>query len=243
MTPRRGKAAASLDAPGAPEPRFLAVITALFVASLLLANAVSAKILAIGPLAIPAGTIIFPLSFVFGDVLTEVYGYSRSRRVIWIGSACQVLAALVYLLVGWLPGAPYWRQQTAYDAILGFVPRIVAASVTACWCGEFCNCWVLSKMKYLAGGRRGWKQALRFVASTAAGQAVDSVIFMAIGYTGQVPADQLIPIGATMYAVKIAWEFLALPISMRLANWMKEAEGIDFIDRPEFTKYSPFAQL
>ena len=226
--------------PSEGQLRFLNILTAFFVASLLLANAVSAKIIAIGPFTFPAGTIIFPLSFVVGDVLTEVYGYARSRNVIWTGASCQILGAFVYLLVGSLPAATFWHDQRAFDTILGFVPRIVVASATACFCGEFCNCWVLSKMKYLANGKRGWKQAGRFVASTATGQGVDSVVFVAIGYIGQIPAAQLIPVTATVYVVKIAWEFIALPLSVRLSNYIKDAEGVDHIDLPKYTKYNPF---
>jgi uncharacterized integral membrane protein (TIGR00697 family) len=222
------------------EQKLFSIFTGIFVASLLLANVTSQKIFAIGPFTFPGGAVIFPISFIFGDILTEVYGYERSRRIIWTGFACQALAALTYLLVGALPPASFWHDQEAYDKILGFIPRIVIASMAAYWCGEFCNSYVLSKMKYWASGRRGWRLASRFVGSTVVGEGVDSLVFMTIAFTGVLSLGDMVRTGVSLYLFKVAYEIVALPISMRVSGWVKRVEGIDHIDAPESTNYSPF---
>ena len=217
------------------------VFTGVFVASLLIANVTSHKIFQLGPFSIPAGTIVFPITFILGDILTEVYGFARARRVIWIGFACQALAAITYLIVGVLPPAEFWEHSEAYDAILGFVPRIVAASIIAYWMGEFCNSFVLSRMKTLARGARGIKQALRFVASTVAGQAVDSAVFVLIAYAGVYGSGELVWSAVSLYLFKVAYELVLTPVTVRFANWVKRVEGIDHIDDPRTTSYNPFS--
>lgn len=221
--------------------RLFSVFTGLFVASLLVANVTAPKIFAIGPFALSAGVIVFPLSFIFGDVLTEVYGYSLSRKVIWTGFACQAMAAITYLIVGALPAAPFWGDQAAYDKIIGFVPRIVVASIAAYLCGEFCNSYVLSKMKYWSRGKRGIKQAWRFIASTIVGEAVDTTVILIIAFAGVYKFSELVNIGVSVYVFKVAYEILATPFSTRFANWVKKYEGLDVIDIPETTIYNPLA--
>lgn len=219
--------------------RLFSVFTGLFVASLLVANVTAPKIFAVGPLVLSGGVIVFPISFIFGDILTEVYGYSLSRKVIWTGFACQVMAAITYLVVGALPAAPFWKGQPAYDSIIGFVPRIVVASITAYLCGEFCNSFVLSKMKYWSRGRRGINQAWRFIASTIVGEAVDTTVVVLIAFSGVYSFSELLNLGLSVYVFKVAYEILATPVSTRFANWVKKYEGIDVIDSPETTTYNP----
>lgn len=145
--------------------RLLPVIAGLFVASLLISNVACSKMVALGPIVVPGGTLLFPLAFIFKDILTEVYGYARSRTVIWTGLTCQLLGAITYYLVGLLPAASFWSHQEVYMEILGATPRIAIASLTAYFCGEFANSIVLSRMKYAQAGalgiRQGWRLWLR----------------------------------------------------------------------------------
>ena len=222
------------------ELRFLPVLTGLFVAVLLLTPPLDSKFISLGPLIVPGATLLFPFAFVINDVLTEVYGYVRSRRVIWTGMACQVLAALNYWLVGAIPAAPFWNNQDAYSAILGIAPRIAVASLVAYLAGEFANSIVLSRMKFTQQGRRGWRQGWRFLASTLLGEAVDSVVFMLVAFAGVLPERELLSSLLTIYFVKVAVEVLVLPGSTRLANWLKRVEAFDQLDDPSATSYNPF---
>lgn len=221
--------------------KLFSVFTGFFVASLLLANVTASKIFVVGPFALSAGVIVFPIAFIFGDILTEVYGYELSRKVIWTGFACQILAAVIYLVVGILPPASFWPHQAAFDQVLGFVPRIVVASIAAYFCGEFCNSFILSKMKYWAEGKRGLRQAWRFIASTIVGEAVDTLVVVTIAFAGVYEVSQLLRIGISVYLFKIVFEIVATPLSLPFANWVKRVEGVDVIDAPERTSYNPFA--
>ena len=222
------------------ELRLLPVITGFFVAVLLLTPPLDSKFIALGPFAVPGATLLFPVAFVLNDILTEVYGYARSRRVIWTGMACQILAALSFGVVGMLPGAPFWHHQEAYATILGVVPRIAVASLAAYLVGEFGNSFVLSRMKYAQGGRTGWLQGWRFLASTLVGEALDSVVFMFGAFLGVLPLRDLLVSLLTIYWIKVAVEVIALPGSTRLANWLKRVEAFDQLDDPASTRYSPF---
>jgi uncharacterized integral membrane protein (TIGR00697 family) len=172
----------------------LPVITAIFVCVLVLTPSASSKFITLGslsigpwstdPLNIAGSTLFFPISYLFNDILTEVYGYERSRRIIWIGFASQIFAAAMYALIQAWPAASFWHNQASYDSILGQAPRIVVASLTAYFVGEFPNSFVLSKLKYFAGGRAGLNMAIRFVASTFVGEFFDSAIFMTVGFYG-----------------------------------------------------------
>jgi len=222
------------------ELRLLPVLTGFFVAVLLLTPPLDSKFIALGPLAVPGATLLFPVAFILNDVLTEVYGYARSRRIIWTGMACQVLAAVSFWLVGHLPSAPFWHQDQAYAAILGIVPRIALASLTAYLTGEFANSFVLSRMKYAQGGKLGLQQSWRFLASTLVGEAIDSVVFTAGAFLGVLPTGELLRTALTIYLLKVAIEVLALPVSTRLANWLKRVEAFDQLDDPAATRYNPF---
>ena len=224
-------------------PKLVSVLTGIYVSSLILANVTSQKFFALGPLVLPGGVLVFPISFIFGDILTEVYGYAVSRKVIWIGLFCQAWAALTYLVVGILPSASFYQDQAAYDKILGFVPRIVAGSILACFCAEFCNTLLLSKMKYWDKGARGLKQAWRFIVSTTVGQAVDTLVFLTVAFGGVLSPAAALRTYLSLYVLKVAYEVVSSPVSTRFANWVKKLEGIDHIDYPEHTRYSPFAMF
>lgn len=230
----------SINAVSERGPRLLNVITGVFVAALVIATVISSKIVMLGPLALPGGTIVFPVTFIINDILTEVYGYARSRRVVWTALACQALAGLLFLIVDYMPPAPFWKGQEAFHAILGFVPRVALAGLLAFFSGELTNSFVISKMKYFEKGERGLKQGWRFVASTIAGEAVDSLVFMTVAFTGQIPPTDLLQTIMTLYFVKVAYEVIALPVSVPFSNWLKKKESIDHIDYPNRTNYNPF---
>jgi uncharacterized integral membrane protein (TIGR00697 family) len=224
------------------EFRLLSPLTGVFVAALLIANVGSAaKIVQLGPLAIPGGTLVFPVTFIFNDILTETYGFVRTRKVIWTGFASLLLASVVFWLIGVLPAAPFWTNQDAYDSLLGSLPRIVPASMTAYFLGEWANSVVLSKMKYRAKGARGVRQGWRFVASTIVGEGIDSAVFMIMAFSGTLTAKQLAATTVSLYVFKVICEVLATPFTTRFANWVKKVEGVDEIDYPERTSYNPFA--
>ena len=159
-----------------------------FVAIMMISNVASSKILVLGPFTFDGGTLLFPFSYIFGDVLTEVYGYSRSRRVIWAGFAANLLMAAVFALVGALPPAEGWDYQEAYETILSMTPRIVAGSLIAYFAGEFSNSWVLAKMKVLTKGRWLWS---RTIASTLVGEGIDTLLFVLIAFYGTFPSGLL----------------------------------------------------
>lgn len=224
--------------------KLFSVVSGLFAAALIISNvAASAKIIAIGAFTIPGGSVLFPFTYIFGDILTEVYGYERSRKVIWTGFAGLALAVLTFYIVQIIPAAPFWHNQETYKEILGFVPRIVLASMVAYLVGEFSNSWVLSKMKYVVKGKRGWQQGWRFVVSTIVGEGVDTIVFMTIAFLGQFSLSNLISTALTLYVFKVLYEIIATPFSVRFANWIKKIEGVDEIDYPETTNYNPLSFL
>src|SRR5208282_1343573 len=227
----------SVPRPAEPGGSLLSVFTGIFTAVLVLCSVANAKLFAVGPLTMPGSVILFPLVFVFNDILTEVYGYDRSRRVIWTGLACQGFAGVVFLILDKLPPAPFWANQEAYHRMLGLVPRSAFGGLLAYFCGEFANSFVLSKMKYWHHGARGRKMIWRFVASTLVGEAVDSTVFMIAVFGGVIPRMSLLKIGGTIYIVKVLYEIVILPVHTRIANWAKDIEQIDRIDTPETTDY------
>lgn len=216
--------------------RYLDLITALFVAVLLISNVASAKILALGPFSFDGGTIIFPLSYIFGDILTEVYGYRRSRRVIWTGFACAVLMAMVFAIVGALPPADGWENQAAFDAILGVTPRIVLGSLLAYWAGEFSNSVILARLKVITSGRWLWT---RTIGSTLVGEGIDTLIFATVAFLGVLPNDLLAALIVSNYVFKVGVEALATPATYAAVTALKRAENEDFYDRN--TDFNPFA--
>ncbi len=215
--------------------KHLDAITALFVSVLLISNVASSKILDLGPFTFDGGTILFPLSYIFGDILTEVYGYSRSRRVIWMGFAASLLMSAVFMFVGALPPAADWPHQEAYDAILGLTPRIVLASLTAYFCGEFVNSFVLAKMKIATGGRFLWT---RTIGSTLVGQLVDTVIFVAVAFAGIMPLGLLGTVIVSNFIFKTLVEIVFTPATYAVVNFLKRSEDEDYYDR--HTDFNPF---
>ncbi len=221
--------------------KLLSLFTGIFVGVLVLVPSMSSKFIAIGPLAIVGSTLIFPITFIFNDIFTEVYGFKRSRRIIWTGMAMQLFAALFYWIIDIWPSANFWNNQDCYSSILGQAPRIVLASLSAYFFGEFANSVVLSKMKYSQKGKRGIKQGWRFVASTIVGEGFDSLVFMTVAFAGIIPVKDIIVTILTIWGVKTLYEILVLPFSMRFANWVKKYEGVDTVDYPEMTSYNPFS--
>ena len=215
--------------------KYLDLITALFVAVLLTSNIASSKILDLGPFTFDGGTILFPVSYIFGDILTEVYGYRRSRRVIWTGFACAGLMAGVLALVGALPPAEGWEYQEAYEAILGTTPRIVFGSLIAYFAGEFSNSYTLAKMKILTQGRWLWT---RTIGSTLVGEGVDTVAFVSIAFAGTVPWSLFWSIIISNYVFKVGLETVMTPVTYRITSFLKRAENEDVYDTD--TDFNPF---
>lgn len=216
--------------------KYLDVITVFFVAFLLISNVVASKILVLGPLSIDGGGILFPLTYIFGDILTEVYGYKRTRKAIWMGFGANLVMAATFMLVGILPPAPDWPYQDAYMTILGQSSRIVLASVTAYFCGEFINSFILAKMKIFTKGKLLWS---RTIGSTIFGEAVDTTVFMIIAFWGVLPVDLFIAVGVSGYLLKVAIEVLFTPFTYLIINFLKKKESEDYYDYK--TNFNPFA--
>jgi queuosine precursor transporter len=216
--------------------RYLSIITALFVSVLLISNIASSKITTLGPFTLDAGTILFPLAYILGDMLTEVYGYSRARKVIWIGFFCNIIAALIFYVVGLLPPSPDWPNQSSYDAILGVVPRIVLASMVAYFVGSFLNAFIMAKLKLITKGKKLW---LRTISSSIVGQFFDTILFILIAFAGVLPTEVLITLLVSNFIFKLAIEILFTPITYAAVNRMKKKEDEDYYD--DKTNFNPFA--
>ncbi len=217
------------------QPKHLDTITGLFVAILLISNLASTKIVDVVWLTFDGGTLLFPLSYIFGDILTEVYGYRRSRRVIWIGFFSAALMSATLAVVGALPASSSWDHQEAFDAILGTTPRIVAASLIAYWAGEFSNSYVLARMKVATEGKRLWT---RTIGSTLVGQGIDTLLFVLIAFGGTLPLDVLRDIIVSNYVFKCGVEIIFTPLTYFVVRRLKTSEGIDWYDRG--TDFNPF---
>ncbi|HEX8553483.1 MAG TPA: queuosine precursor transporter [Sphingomonas sp.] len=223
--------------------RHFDVVMAAFVAILLLSNVIGAGKVAVidfpwGPWPFGAGILFFPLSYVLGDVLTEVYGYARARRVIWAGTVAVLFMAAMSWIVVALPPAPGWTNQAAYEAVFGQVPRIVLASVVAFWAGEFVNAYVLARMKLWTAGRHLW---MRTIGSTVVGQGIDSLLFYPLAFWGAAgwTTDLVVTVLFTQWALKVAWEVLLTPVTYAVVGWLKRAEGVDVFDTQ--TDFTPFS--
>lgn len=216
--------------------RYLSIITAFFVTCLLVSNIIAVKLLQIGPFTIPAGTIIFPLSYLFGDVLTEVYGYATTRRVIWLGFVCNLLAVIAIWVAGLLPAAPFWTQQAAYNTILGFTPRLLGASFISYLIGEFINSFVLARLKILTKGKYLWT---RTIGSTIVGQGVDTAVFITLAFIGIIPSGALLLSILVQWLFKCVYEIIATPLTYAVVNALKRGEGLDVYDT--HTNFTPFS--
>jgi uncharacterized integral membrane protein (TIGR00697 family) len=210
------------------------IITAIFITSLITANIIAVKIVAIGSVFLPAAIIVFPLGYIFGDILTEVYGYRWARRVIWLGFLCN----LIFVFFAWvgqlLPVAPFWEDQEAYRSILGYAPRLLVASFCGYLVGEFANSFVMAKMKIATQGRWLWT---RTIGSTIVGQGLDTSVFITIAFAG---TSSFAPMMILYhFLAKTAIEILATPITYTTINFLKKSERIDVYDSE--TNFNPFS--
>ncbi len=215
--------------------QFFDLVMVGFVAVLMISNIASSKILSLGPLTFDGGTLLFPVAYILGDVVTEVYGYRRARRVIWVGFGATALMAATLALVGALPPAEGWEHQLAYQAILGATPRIVLGSLVAYWAGSFANAWLMAKLKIATQGRLLW---LRTISSTLLGEGVDTALFVLIAFWGTLPASLVWSVLASNYVFKCVLEIAVTPITYRVVNALKRAEGEDYFDYD--TSFNPF---
>lgn len=216
--------------------RYLEVITGLFVAVLLISNIASTKFISFGPFDFDGGTLLFPLSYIFGDILTEVYGYARSRKVIWTGFLAALLMSLTFAAVAALPpSAGSESFNDAFNQLLGLVPRIVAASLIAYFAGEFANSYTLAKLKVLTNGRYFW---LRALGSTLVGEGVDTLLFVVIAFVGVADAPPLLTLILSNYVFKLVVEAVLLPVTYGVVKLLKRAEQEDYFDRQ--TNFNPF---
>jgi uncharacterized integral membrane protein (TIGR00697 family) len=183
---------------------------------------------------VPAGVIIFPLSYLFGDVLTEVYGYAASRRVIWLGFFCNLLAVIAFTIGGLAPAAPFWHDQAAYNTILGYTPRLLLGSFVAYLVGEFTNSFVLARLKIATKGRWLWT---RTIGSTLVGEGLDTLIFILIAFVGTLPTSALFQAILTQWIFKVLYEVVATPFTYWIVGFLKRKEGLDTYDYS--TNFSP----
>ncbi len=243
---RHGPRDAPVDGPpgrrlAASEPaagglRYYDFAMAAFVAILICSNLIgAAKVASVAGVSFGAGVLFFPLSYVLGDVLTEVYGYARARRVVWAGFGAMIFMAAMAWVVVALPPAEGWVGQRAYEQVFGITPRIVFASLAAFWAGEFANAWVMARMKVWSEGRHLW---MRTIGSTVVGEGLDSLIFYPLAFLGVWPIELVGAVMASNYALKVGWEALLTPVTYRIVGWLKRAEGVDVFDRD--TDFNPF---
>jgi uncharacterized integral membrane protein (TIGR00697 family) len=223
--------------------RWYSVVLAVFVTSLVVSNIIAVKVVTILGLTLPAAVILFPIAYIVGDVLTEVYGYARARQSIWIAFGCNLLAVLAIWIAGLLPADAQWQAGVftdpvsagqAFDAILGFTPRLLLASFSAYLVGEFANAFVMARLKLVTQGRYLWT---RTIGSTILGQGLDSLIFISIAFYGILPGGVLLSAILSQWGVKTAYEALATPLTYLVVNRLKHVEGVEVFDRD--TEFSP----
>ena len=219
-----------------PNWRYYDVAVALFVTSLLTANIIAVKLVQLGPLILPAGVVIFPLSYILGDILTEVYGFRYARRAIWLGFVGNLIAVIAIYIAGVLPSPDFWEGQQAFQSILGFTPRLLFASFVAYLVGEFSNSTILAKMKVWTQGRHLWA---RTISSTVVGQGLDSVVFIFIAFGGLMAGPALATAVLSQWLFKSLYEVLATPLTYLVVNKLKHVEGVGAYDIE--TSMNPFA--
>ncbi len=230
--------------------KYLDALTTAFVVILLVSNLIAQKVVMFGPYAghvfgrafqLPAiytsgAMILFPITYIFGDVFTEVYGFAASRRAIWLGFFGTSLLYAVGALIIALPASPEWKNQQAFDTVFGIIPRILAASLIAFWAGEFANSYTMARLKLLTNGSKLWT---RTIGSTMVGQAVDTTLVIVLTFAGTYSLRTLIKIIVTGYLLKVAYEVIATPLTYGVINWLKRAEHADAFDRNE--NFNPFS--
>jgi len=212
------------------------IIVALFVTCLITANITAVKLVNLFGFILPAAILIFPLSYIIGDVLTEVYGYGQARRVIWLGFFCNFITVLAIWMGQLLPAASFWDGQEAYQRILGYTPRLLLASFLAYLAGEFANSFVLAKMKIATGGRWLW---MRTIGSTLVGQGIDSLVFITLAFVGTIPVTTLVLTIMTQWLAKSIYEAAVTPLTYVVVKFLKRKEGLDVYDHD--TRFSPFS--
>jgi uncharacterized integral membrane protein (TIGR00697 family) len=214
--------------------QWFVIVTAIFITCLITANITAVKLIDVFGLVLPAAIVIFPISYIFGDVLTEVYGYRQARKVIWLGFACNLLAVIAIWLGQALPAASFWDGQEAYKQILGYTPRLLAASFLAYLVGEFANSFVLAKLKIATSGRWLWT---RTIGSTLVGQGLDSLVFISLAFWGTIPLAGLASAIVTQWLAKSAYEAVATPLTYSAVTFLKHKEGLDVYDHE--TRFNP----
>lgn len=225
--------------------RWFPFLSAVFVTTLVISNIIAVKLVQVAGLTLPAAVILFPIAYIFGDILTEVYGYRRARQVIWTGFFCNLLAVAAIWIAGTLPGADFWsagvyagpaEAQQAYQAILGFAPRLLLASFLAYLIGEFLNAYVLAKLKLRTAGRYLW---IRTIGSTIVGEGADSAVFISVAFFGVIPAAGIGAAILSQWLFKVTYETLATPLTYLVVNQLKRAEDQDTFDRD--TDFNPIS--
>ncbi len=216
--------------------RYFDIVMAAFVAILLLSNIIGAsKLTTVAGVTFGAGVMFFPISYVLGDVLTEVYGYARARRCIWVGFAALLFMAFMAFVVVKLPPAAGWPHQAAYEAVFADLWRLALASISAFFVGEFVNSFVLARMKILTAGKHLWT---RTIGSTIFGQAIDSLIFYPLAFYGTWSNAQIVTVMLSNWLMKVLWEIVLTPVTYAVVGTLKRHEGVDLFD--EGTDFSPF---
>jgi queuosine precursor transporter len=215
--------------------RYLDALTTTFVVILLVSNLVAQKIVRIGGVPTSGAILLFPITYIFGDIFTEIYGYAASRRAIWLGFFGTALLYAISAVVIALPSDPEFHNQQAFVTVFGILPRILIASLAAFWAGEFANSYTMAKLKLITKGRWLWT---RTVGSTVVGQAVDTTLVIVITFAGTFSPHKLVQIIVTGYLLKVAYEVVATPLTYLVVNWLKRAEGIDTFDT--HTNFNPF---
>jgi len=218
------------------EYKYYDLLCSIFIVVLVISNLVGQKISAFGPFRVSGAQLLFPITYIFGDIFTEVYGYGGSRRVIWVGFAANALMAGLGNLIVALPAAPEWPNQQAFAIVFHQVPRLVIASLIAYWCGEFANSYTLAKMKLFTKGKYLWT---RTVGSTVVGQAVDTAIVMIVAFGGTLPIVTIVSLILSGYVFKVVYEVVATPVTYAIVNFLKRTEGLDTFDYK--TRFTPFS--
>lgn len=219
---------------GKKQYRYLDLLINIFIVVLIVSNLIAPKMVAVGPLLFSAAQILFPITYIFGDVFTEVYGFGASRRAIWTGLMASCIVIVIGTIAILLPPAPVFKDQDAYEKIFGVFPRAVAGSLLAYWAGEFANSLTVAKMKLWTNGKYLWT---RTVGSTVVGQAVDTTIVILFIFWGQ-PFSVMFQLIYSGYIFKVVYEVVATPLTYVVVNFLKRAEGVDFFDRS--TNFNPF---
>lgn len=224
------------------QPRYYASLVGIFAVVLVVSNIIAVKLVQVFGLVLPAAVVLFPIAYILGDVVTEVYGYAYARRMIWTGFAANLLAVAAIWVGGLLPPAPFWdaglgspqAAQAAFRALFGFTPRLLAASFAAYLVGEFLNAYIMAKLKVRTQGKWLW---LRTISSTIVGEGVDAATFITLAFYGIIPTAGLLQAVVSQWLVKVAYETLATPLTYLVANGLKRAEGLDVFDRG--TNFNP----